>query len=101
MIQSNCVLEHPKKLVDLEDRSRRNKLRIDGIKQHKCETWEQCGQKVKALFKDQLRVEEEIEIDRAHRVEKNPGITDERPKTIVLRCTRFKQKEKLKILRNN
>ena len=92
------LLEHSKKLVDLEDRSRRNNLRIDGVKESKGETWEQCEQKVKAIFNGQLRIEEEIEIDRAHRIEKNPGRNDDRPSTIVLRCTRYKQKEKIRKL---
>ena len=30
------------KLVDLEDRSRRWNLRIDGVTERKGETWEQC-----------------------------------------------------------
>ena len=83
-------------MVDLEDRSRQNNLRIDGIKESKGETWEQ---KVNAVFNGrQLRIEEGIEIDRAHRIEKNPGRNDARPKTIVLRCTRYKQKEKIRRL---
>ena len=30
------------KLVELEDRSRRNNIRIDGIKEHNKESWEEC-----------------------------------------------------------
>ena len=54
------LLEHSNKLVDLEDRSRRNNLRIDGVKESKGETWEQCQHKVEAIFNGQLRIEEEI-----------------------------------------
>ena len=81
-------------MVDLEDRSRQNNLRIDGIKESKGETCEQCEQKPKAIFNGQLRIEEEIEIDRAHPIEKNPGRNDERPRTVVMWCTRYKEREK-------
>ena len=33
------------KLVELEDRSRRNNLRIDGIKEEPNKTWEACEKK--------------------------------------------------------
>ena len=79
-----------KKLIDLEDRSRRNNLRIDGLKEHIEESWEVTENKVKTLFKDQLEIHEDIEIDRAHRVGQ---LKRDRPRTIVLRCNRFKQKE--------
>ena len=34
------------KLIELEDRSRRNKLRIDGINEEPNETWDVCGKKI-------------------------------------------------------
>ena len=34
------------KLIELEDRSRRNKLRIDGINEEPNETWDACGKKI-------------------------------------------------------
>ena len=92
------LLEHSNKLVDLEDRSRQNNLRIDGIKESKGETCEQCEQKPKAICNRQLRIEEEIEIDRAHRIEKNPGRNDERHRTVVMWCTRYKEREKIRSL---
>ena len=33
------------KLIDLEDRSRRNKVRFEGIKEHENESWENCENK--------------------------------------------------------
>ena len=33
------------KLIDLEDRSRRNKLRIDGISESRNESWEECEER--------------------------------------------------------
>ena len=41
-----------RKIVDLEDRSRRNNLRIDGICEKENETWDECEQEVKLLIKD-------------------------------------------------
>ena len=35
------------KLIELEDRSRRNNLRIDGIKEEPNKTWEACEKKSK------------------------------------------------------
>ena len=40
------------KLIDLEDRSRRNNLRIDGIKERPNETWEDCDSELYTLFKE-------------------------------------------------
>ena len=38
------------KLIDLEGRSRRNNLRIDGIKESPNETWEDCKNELHTLF---------------------------------------------------
>ena len=37
------------KLIELEDRSRRNNLRMDGIEETPNETWEDCEIKIKEL----------------------------------------------------
>ena len=77
------------KLVDLEDRSRRNNLRVDGMIESERQNWEVTEEKVKSLFREQLNISEDIEIDRAHRV----GRWDiNKPRTIILRCHRYKQK---------
>ena len=34
------------KLIELEDRSRRNNIRIDGIEDDQNETWDSCEEKV-------------------------------------------------------
>ena len=56
------------KLIELEDRSRRNNLRVDGIKERPNETWEDYENKLRTLFKESLGIEEEIATERAHRV---------------------------------
>ena len=55
------------KLKDLEDRSSRNKLRVDGILETPWETWEDCEEKLQQVFQEKLSLECPIEIERAHR----------------------------------
>ena len=54
------------KLVELEDHSRGNNIRIDGIKEHNKETWEECERRVHSMLKERLDIEN-VEIERAHR----------------------------------
>ena len=55
------------KLIDLEDRSRRNNLRVDGILETPGETWEDCEEKLQQVFQEKLGLECPIEIKREHR----------------------------------
>ena len=55
----------------LEDRSRRNNLRINGIKQKVGESWEDCEAEVEKLFREKLDIEDKIIIQRAHRAKRN------------------------------
>ena len=50
------------KLTKLEDRSRRNNLRIDGIEETPNETWEDCEIKMQELIKNKLKINEHIEV---------------------------------------
>ena len=56
------------KLVELEDRPRRNNLRIDGLRETPNETWKTCEEKVQEVLKNNLGFAAEVEIDRCHRV---------------------------------
>ena len=58
------------KLIELEDRSRRNNIRIDGIEDDRNETWDSCEEKVQKLFKEKLGLKNEVEIERCHRMKK-------------------------------
>ena len=40
------------KLVELEDRSGRNNIGIDGIKEHNKESWEECERTVHSMLKE-------------------------------------------------
>ena len=76
------------KLIELEDRSRRNNIRIDGIEDDQNETWDSCEEKVQKLIKEKLGLENEVEIERCHRMKnKNKDQSNNerrsRPRTIV------------------
>ena len=81
------------KLIELGDRSRRNSLRIDGIEETPNETWEDCEIKIQELIKNKLKINEHIEIDRCHRLSKKKN--QNRPRTIICRITKFKEKQKI------
>ena len=81
------------KLVELEDRSPRNNIRIDRIEEAEGETWEISETKATKVFKEKLGIEKEIIIERAHRTKRNYKDKDtKRPRTIVLRLENFKDK---------
>ena len=52
-----------RKIVELEDRSRRTNLRTDGISEIENETWDECEQEVQSLIKDKLGIAENIVIE--------------------------------------
>ena len=66
-----------KKLTDLENCSRRNNLRIDGVTEENGESWDNCEQKVKETFMDKLELENNIIVERAHRGKKKKQIWQE------------------------
>ena len=59
-----------RKIVELEDRSPRNNLRIDGITEKENDTWDECQQEIQSPIKDKLGIAENILIERAHRIKK-------------------------------
>ena len=59
------------KTVDLENRSRRNNLRIVGIPEKPGETWEESEALVKSALKEKLGLRTEPRIERAHRTGKS------------------------------
>ena len=79
------------RLRDLEDRSRRDNLRIDGIAEVENETWEQTEEILQNLLKEKPQLEN-ISVERAHRVG-NKGKNNKR--TIVLKLASFKDKLKI------
>ena len=56
------------KLIQLEDWSRRNNLRVDDIKERPNEIQEDYEKELDTLFKESLGIEEKVVIERAHRI---------------------------------
>lgn len=80
------------KLVDLEDRSRRNNLRIYGVEETHNETWEKCEEHVEEIFREKLGLPN-IRIERAHRVKRKRGDKSKKPRAIVCNLLSFKEKK--------
>ncbi|XP_065654735.1 putative autophagy-related protein 11 [Hydra vulgaris] len=79
------------KIRNLEDRSQRGNLRIDGICEDEVESWEATEEKVHLFFLQKLGLKG-IEIERAHRTgPKKVG----RPRVIVLKLQQYKDKAKI------
>ena len=86
------------KLIEFEDRSQRNNLRIDGVEETPNEIWDVCEEKFQSIIKEELEITVEIEFDLCHRTGKFQK-NQSKSRTIVCRFLRFKDKEK--ILKNS
>ena len=84
------------KTDDLENRSRRSNLCFEGIDEvakDANETWQQSEDKVKTIISDKLELDsDDIPIERAHRV---GARKDRKPRTIVVKFLRYKDREKV------
>ena len=67
-----CLSKHEDKMGYLENQSRRNNIRIDGITEEGNETWLETETRAKQVLKEKLNLECEPEIERAHRVGPKP-----------------------------
>ncbi|CAB4040444.1 Hypothetical predicted protein [Paramuricea clavata] len=84
------------KTVDLENRSRRNNIRVTGIPEKRSETWDDSEAMVKSVLKEKLGLASEPRIERAHRVgysTKQDGSPRNAPRPIVCRLYDWKEKE--------
>ncbi|XP_065664399.1 uncharacterized protein LOC136086060 [Hydra vulgaris] len=87
------ILKIKNKLREIEDRSRRNNLRIEGLKESENENWSVSESKVQKMFEDTLGLKS-IQIERAHRTGfRNTHKT--RPKVVKL----LNYKDKVEILK--
>ena len=83
------------KLIDLEDRSRRNNLRIDGISESRNETWGECEEEIQEVFNEKLGIKN-VQIERAHCSKRDKSNNNNaKPRTIVCRLLNYKQKEEI------
>ena len=73
------------KLIELEDRSRRNNLRIDEIDEKPNKTWDECEARVQELIKVNLGITDAIEFERYHRIsaQTNSSRNQNRSRTII------------------
>ena len=79
------------KLIDLEDKSRRNNLRIYGITETNDESWEKCEEHADQVFSQKIGLKN-IRIERAHHVKRKKGDKSKKPTSIVCNCYRLKIK---------
>ena len=90
------MIETNAKLIDLEDRSRWNNLRFEGIKEHENESWEDCENKIYDLLENKLEMDiENFLIERAHWTGKK---NKNRLRPIVAQFSFYK--DKMNILKN-
>ena len=84
-----------KKLVDLEERSGKKDLRIDGIAEKPNENWERFEEQLQNVFKEKLGLDN-VQIEHVHRV-RNKRNKDKRtkPRTIVCKILSYKQKKEV------
>ena len=80
------------KCTYLENQSRRNNIRIDGIPEETDETWDQMESKVKEAIEQKLQIQS-VSIERAHRIGKRRS--DGKPRTVICKLYDWKLKERL------
>jgi len=94
---SKDLASHSQKLDYLENQSRTNNIRVNGILESDNKTWEDAEVKVKRAIKEKLDLE--VEIERAHRVErrktKSGQANQNQPRTIMCRLRDWKQREQV------
>ena len=59
-------------MINLEDTSRRNNLKIYRVTETDDETWEKCEEQDEQIFSENLCLKN-IRVERAHRVKKGKG----------------------------
>ena len=81
----------------MEDRSRRNNLRIDGIDEKPNETWDECEARVQELIEVNLGITDTTEFERCYQIsaQMNSSKNQNRSRTIIYKVTKFKDKQKI------
>ena len=80
------------KCTYLENQSRQNNIRIDGIPEETDEMWDQMERKVKEAIEQKLQIQS-VSIERAHRIGKQRS--DRKLRTIICKLYDWKLKERL------
>ncbi|XP_065640515.1 uncharacterized protein LOC136073082 [Hydra vulgaris] len=87
------------KIRKLEDRNRRNNIRIDGVQENEKETWDQTEKKVQQIFNDQLKINKEKILENTKML-KGTGIFINEDFSFETNKIRRELSEKMKIERN-
>ena len=91
---NNSIDYHIDKLEYLENQSRRNNIRIDGIVEvEENESRNTTAEKVKQVLAEKLNLADCLHIERAHRVGRIVGGSRRRPRKIVCRLRDCRQKD--------
>ena len=75
----------------LEDYSRKNNLIIDGIPEPSGETTETLQSSIQMLFNEKLKLKPEI--DNLHRIGSKGNKSDNRPRSVIIRMTKFHHRQ--------
>lgn len=96
VILGDNVDKHASKLDYIENQTRRNNVRFDGIPEStpKAETWQESEEKVRNILKTKLGMTNTVHIERAHRV---GPVSQGRinPRTIIVKLTHYKDREEV------
>ena len=99
---NDSLTEIRNKLTDLEDRSKRNNIQIDGIAEEPGKTWEECERKAQRSLSEELD-KNDVVIERTHRVKayshEKKNSKKLRSRTIVCKLLSFV--DKARILKNS
>ena len=80
----------------LDNYSRRNCIRIDGIQESPNEDWKTTEAKVRDILKDKMNFDDAIiEIERAHRIGKPDTNRPKQRRPAIVKFLRFKDREKI------
>ena len=97
-IKQQCESENimlRNKLRQLEDRSRRNNIRIEGVNENENETWDDTTNKVEEIIKNRLRITKDVIIERAHRGGSKQNKNGDKPRTIFAKLLNYRDKEEI------
>ena len=79
------------KLREMEDRSRRNNIRVEGLKESEGENWEQTKEKLRNIIINRLGIKTNVIIERAHRGRAKQN--DDNPRPIIAKLLNYEHKE--------
>lgn len=95
-IQTSIQKQCGDKTTYLENQSRRNNIRINGIPEKPGEKWDETEEMVKSILKDKLQLTFEPRFERAHRTGSSlypDGSPRSGPKTVICKLYDWKEKE--------